>query len=57
MTNIVLQSLFISKAYECIGTASRRNRFRIILLQFPEYPLLDTREQRCPTLSMEFTSR
>lgn len=47
----------ISCAYEHIGMLSKRNPPRIIMLQFPEVPLLTTRGTRCPTLDKEFATR
>jgi|GEM_PF-3069514 len=49
--------LLFSDSYSAVGTPSKRNRFRIIMLQFPEVPLLTTRGTRCPTLDKEFATR
>ncbi len=43
MTNVVQQSPIFSICYEIVGRANLRNLSRIIVLRFPEYPLLDTR--------------
>ena len=49
--------LLFSYSYSAVGTASKRNRFPIIMLQFPEVPLLTTRGTPCPTLDKEFATR
>ena len=43
MTNVVQQSPIFSICYEIVGRATPRNPNPIIVLRFPEYPLLDTR--------------
>jgi len=47
----------ISMAYSAVGTASTDNQSLIIMIQFPEYPLLATRVTPCPTLTKEFSVR
>ena len=46
-----------SDGYSAIGMLSKRNLIPIIMLQFPEVPLLTTRGTRCPTLDKEFATR
>ena len=43
MSTRVHYSLMFSSGYAPIGTADLRNQSLIIVLRFPEYPLLDTR--------------
>ena len=57
MSTLVHYSLMFSIGYAPIGTAHLRNRFRIIMLRFPEVPLLATRGMRCPALYKEFMTR
>ena len=42
MSTRVHHSLIFSMGYGPVGTAHLRNHFPIIVLRFPEYPLLDT---------------
>jgi hypothetical protein len=57
MTDAVHNCLGLSVGYGLIGTMVPRNRRPIIMLQFPEVPLLTTRGTRCPTLDKEFATR
>jgi hypothetical protein len=47
----------ISMIYSAVGIAPTHNLNRIIMLQFPECPLLDARGSFCPILYKEFTTR
>ena len=57
MTNLIQQSPIFSICYEIVGRATPRNQSLIIVLRFPEYPLLGTRGNPRPTLDKEILSR
>jgi len=51
--------LFLLFSMDCgvVGTGPRHYPCSIIMLLFPEVPLLTTRGTRCPTLDKEFATR
>jgi hypothetical protein len=57
MSTDVHMFLLISMFYSIVGIAPMHNLNRIIMLQFPECPLLDARGSFCPILYKEFTTR
>ena len=57
MSSNVYYILLFSMHYALIGIASTRSPSAIIMLRFPEVPLLATRGMRCPALYKEFMPR
>jgi len=57
MSTRVHHSFMFSMGYVLIGIAHLRNQSLIIMLRFPEVPLLATRGMRCPALYKEFMPR
>ena len=57
MSTRVHHSFIFSMGYVLIGIAHLRNQSLIIMLRFPEVPLLATRGMRCPALYKEFMPR
>jgi hypothetical protein len=51
MTNSVQYCRYLSVAYWCVGIACPRNRSQIIVLRFPEYPSVSTRDHPGQTLT------